>query len=89
VAIDGVTVIPAQSCAWLHATWRDEHVRIYGSKTDYVFVATPAATELRARVDDAELQTMIQHVVALYEAKTTKALRREYCMLDTIPRATL
>jgi hypothetical protein len=75
--VKGVIVLPAQSCAWLHASWRDQHVRIYGSKTDYIFVAKFAAADLRRSMDSAGLQTFIKYIVALYEAKTAKALKGE------------
>ena len=61
--------------AWLEAVWKQEAVSLQGSKTDYIFLPMDLALpllQLPQQPSGAQMLEVLRHILAVYEAKTSK-----------------
>lgn len=86
LAISGVSVVAVTNTAWLHAVWRQEAVSLKGSKTDYLFMPTEIAEQLPQppqQPSEAHLLEVLGHILAVYEAKTSRHVEGKLLGLNT------
>ena len=70
--------------AWLEAVWKQEAVSLQGSKTDFLpmDLALPLL-QLPQQPSGAQLLAVLRHMLAVYEAKTSKHVAGKLLDHDT------
>ena len=89
---EGVLVVAIQNQEWLDADFKEEALKVSGSKTDYLFLVDNRETQALATKEGAataaDLRKLLCYVLGAYEAKTTTSVV-EKGILAIWPQATL